>query len=207
MDIISAEYTGSYVDIAKCPPEDKPEYAFIGRSNVGKSSLINMLTHRKGLAKISGSPGKTQTINFFLINESWRLVDLPGYGFAKVAQKQRRRWEQMTESYIRNRRSLVCLFVLVDSRLSPQKNDLDFIHKLGQWQIPFAIVFTKTDKNSQRETAGNIRAFTDQMKTQWELLPPCFQTSAVKTSGREELLELISEYNIRFRAIAGGEEG
>lgn len=207
MDITSAEYTGSYVDIAKCPPEDKPEYAFIGRSNVGKSSLINMLTAKKALAKISGSPGKTQTINFFLINNSWRLVDLPGYGFAKVAQKQRRRWEQMTESYIRNRRNLVCLFVLIDSRLSPQKNDLDFIHKLGEWQIPFAIAFTKTDKSTQAETAKHIRSFATELKKQWEMLPPWFETSAVKRSGREALLELIAEYNIRFRAIAGGGEG
>jgi GTP-binding protein len=203
MNITSAEYMGSYVDLDKCPAPDKPEYAFIGRSNVGKSSLINMLTDKKGLARISGSPGKTQTINYFLINGGWHLVDLPGYGFAKVAQKQRRRWEQMIETYIRKRENLICLFVLVDSRLSPQKNDLDFLGKLGQWQIPFTIVFTKTDKNTQSETARNIKAFTEQMKKHWEFLPAYFQTSAVKRSGRDALLELIGEYNVRFGAIAG----
>ena len=159
MNITSATYTGSFIALEKCPPPDKPEYAFIGRSNVGKSSLINMLTERKNLAKTSGSPGKTQTINYFLINESWNIVDLPGYGFAKVAQKQRRRWEQMIETYIRNRENLSCLFVLVDSRLTPQKKDLDFINKLGEWEIPFSVVFTKTDKNTQSETAKNIKAF------------------------------------------------
>lgn len=202
MNISSAIYTGSYVDLEKCPEPDKPEYAFIGRSNVGKSSLINMLTAKKNLAKVSSSPGKTQTINFFLINDTWRLIDLPGYGFAKVAQNQRRRWEQMIEQYIRNRKNLICLFVLVDSRLTPQKKDLDFVNKLGEWEIPFTVVFTKTDKNTQSETARNIRNFMEQMKKHWEFLPAFFQTSAVKRTGRDNILELIDEYNTRFGAIA-----
>lgn len=202
MDITSATYTGSFVELEKCPAPDKPEYAFIGRSNVGKSSLINMLTEKKNLAKTSGSPGKTQTINYFLINEAWNIVDLPGYGFAKVAQKQRRRWEEMIETYIRKRENLVCLFVLVDSRLTPQKKDIDFVNKLGEWEIPFSVVFTKTDKNKQAETAKNIKAFMEQMKKHWEFLPQYFQTSAIKKSGRDAILELIEEYNIRFRAIA-----
>lgn len=202
MNITSATYTGSYVELDKCPAPDKPEYAFIGRSNVGKSSLINMLTERKNLAKTSSSPGKTQTINYFLINGEWNLVDLPGYGFAKVAQSQRRRWEQMIENYIRGRKNLICLFVLIDSRLTPQQKDLDFVNKLGEWEIPFTIVFTKTDKNTQSETARNINAFMHQMKAHWEFLPPYFQTSAVKRTGRDALLELINDYNIRFGAIA-----
>lgn len=202
MNIQSATYTGSFVDLEKCPKPDKPEYAFIGRSNVGKSSLINMLTNKKNLAKTSGHPGKTQTINYFLINESWNLVDLPGYGFAKVSIQQRKKWEKMIENYIRQRKNMVCLFALVDSRLTPQKNDLDFLNQLGEWQIPFTIIFTKTDKNTQSETAKNIKLFMERMKTQWEFLPPYFQTSIVKKTGRDEILDLIEEYNIRFGAIA-----
>jgi len=202
MTIASAEYTGSYIHLDKCPKADRPEYAFIGRSNVGKSSLINMLTGRKNLAKTSSSPGKTQTINYFIINDAWYLVDLPGYGFAKAARSQRQQWERMIESYIRKRENLICLFVLIDSRLSPQKNDLDFVNELGEWQIPFTIVFTKTDKNTQSETAGNIKSFMEKMKSHWEFLPQYFQTSAVKKTGRIPILELIEEYNIRFGAIA-----
>ncbi len=202
MNIQSATYIGSFVDLEKCPKADKPEYAFIGRSNVGKSSLINMLTNKKNLAKTSGHPGKTQTINYFLINESWNLVDLPGYGFAKVSVQQREKWEKMIENYIRKRKNLICLFVLVDSRLTPQKNDLDFVNQLGEWQIPFTVIFTKTDKNTQSETAKNIKAFMEEMKSRWEFLPPYFQTSIVKKSGRDEILELMEEYNIRFGAIA-----
>jgi GTP-binding protein len=161
-----------------------------------------MLTNKKNLAKTSGHPGKTQTINYFLINESWNLVDLPGYGFAKVSVQQREKWEKMIENYIRKRKNLICLFVLVDSRLTPQKNDLDFVNQLGEWQIPFTVIFTKTDKNTQSETAKNIKAFMEEMKGRWEFLPPYFQTSIVKKSGRDEILELMEEYNIRFGAIA-----
>lgn len=202
MTITSADYIGSFVDPEKCPPDNIPEYAFIGRSNVGKSSLINMLTGRKNLAKVSSNPGKTQTINYFLINGSWNLVDLPGYGFAKVSAQHRKRWQTMIENYIRHRTNLVCLFVLIDSRLTPQKNDLDFVNQLGSWQIPFTLIFTKTDKNTQSETAKNIKDFTERMKSHWEFLPLYFQTSIVKKSGREEILDLVDEYNIRFRAIA-----
>lgn len=202
MNIINAEYTGSYVDLDKCPPATRPEYAFIGRSNVGKSSLINLLTGRKGLAKTSGTPGKTRTLNFFSIDESWWIVDLPGYGFAKTAQKQRRQWEQMIETYVRKRPTLVWLFVLIDSRLPPQKIDLEFVDKLGGWEIPFTLVFTKTDKSSQRDVARNIRAFTDNMKERWESVPQVFKTSTVKRTGRDSILELIEEYNIRFGALA-----
>jgi len=202
MNIVTAEYTGSYVELEKCPPPNKPEYAFIGRSNVGKSSLINLLTARKGLAKTSGTPGKTQTLNFFLIDESWYIVDLPGYGFAKTALKQRRQWEQMIERYIRNRPTLLWLFVLIDSRLPPQKIDLEFIDSLGKWEIPFTLVFTKTDKGTQSEVSRNIRAFTDNMKERWEAIPPVFKTSTVKRTGRDAILELIEEYNLRFGALA-----
>lgn len=202
MNIITAEYTGSYMELDKCPPAKKPEYAFIGRSNVGKSSLINLLTGRKGLAKTSGTPGKTQTLNFFSIDESWWIVDLPGYGFAKRALKQRRQWEQMIETYVRKRPTLVWLFVLIDSRLPPQKIDLEFVDKLGAWEIPFTLVFTKTDKSPQRDVARNIRAFTDNMKERWESVPQVFKTSTVKRTGRDGILELIEEYNIRFGALA-----
>jgi GTP-binding protein len=203
MQIHQADYIGSFVDPGSCPQDHKPEYAFIGRSNVGKSSLINMLTGRRNLARTSSSPGKTQTINYFLIDDAWYLVDLPGYGFAKAAQRQRRQWAQMIEAYIRQRRNLVCLFVLIDSRIPPQQKDLEFIDTLGEGQIPFCLVFTKTDKNTQRETARNVQAFIERMKLRWESLPPYFQTSAVSKTGRDDLLELIEEYNLRFGSVAG----
>ncbi|HLR37152.1 MAG TPA: ribosome biogenesis GTP-binding protein YihA/YsxC, partial [Chitinophagaceae bacterium] len=178
------------------------EYAFIGRSNVGKSSLINMLTSRKKLAHVSNSPGKTQTINYFRINKKWNLVDLPGYGFAKVSQKQRAKWKKMIANYIKNRENLITLFVLIDSRHKPQKSDLDFIEQLGEWDIPFAIVFTKTDKSKQRFIQKNVKSFFEEMKKRWEFLPIYFMTSAVKGRGKEEILDYIEEYNIRFGAIA-----
>ena len=163
MEIIDASYLISSPSVDKCPKADRPEYAFIGRSNVGKSSLINMLTNKKELAKISRSPGKTQLINHFNIISSdkkdWYLVDLPGYGFAKVSQSQRRNWEQMIEGYIRKRENLGNLFVLLDSRLEPQKIDLDFVNQMGEWQVPFALVFTKADKITQREVAANVKKF------------------------------------------------
>lgn len=202
MNITSSEYIGSYVSMEKCPSPDKPEYAFIGRSNVGKSSLINMLTNRKNLARISSSPGKTQTLNFYLINATWYLTDLPGYGFAKVSQSQRKKWQTMIANYLQQRKNLTFLFVLIDSRHSPQQNDLDFIDQLGEWQIPFVLVFTKTDKISQREVSQNVKAFLERMKAHWESLPNYFLSSAIKNTGREAILDLIEEYNIRFGAIA-----
>ncbi|ASZ09554.1 ribosome biogenesis GTP-binding protein YihA/YsxC [Chitinophaga pendula] len=202
MVIKSAEYLISNVDWQKCPKPDMPEYAFIGRSNVGKSSLINMLANREKLAKTSGTPGKTQLINHFLINNAWYIVDLPGYGFAKVSQSQRRSWEQMIENYLRKRENLVNVFVLIDSRHTPQKIDLDFINQLGKWNIPFNIVFTKADKNTQAETSRNVKNFLNKMRETWQFLPAHFVTSTVKKSGREEILSLIEEMNIQFRAIA-----
>jgi len=202
MNISKTEYIGSFVKTEDCPPPENPEYAFIGRSNVGKSSLINMLTSRKKLAHVSNSPGKTQTINYFRINKKWNLVDLPGYGFAKVSQKQRAKWKKMIANYIKNRENLITLFVLIDSRHKPQKSDLDFIEQLGEWDIPFAIVFTKTDKSKQRFIQKNVKSFFEEMKKRWEFLPIYFMTSAVKGRGKEEILDYIEEYNIRFGAIA-----
>lgn len=202
MVIKSAEYLISNVDWQKCPAADKPEYAFIGRSNVGKSSLINMLTGREKLAKTSGTPGKTQLINHFLINNEWYIVDLPGYGFAKVSQSQRRSWEQMIENYLRKRPNLVNVFVLIDSRLTPQKIDIEFINQLGEWQVPFQLVFTKADKNTQLDTSRNVKAFLNKLRESWEFLPASYITSTVKKTGRDKILEFIDEMNVRFRGIA-----
>jgi len=195
MDIVSASYVISSPDVKSCPPADKPEYAFIGRSNVGKSSVINMLCNNQKLAKTSGTPGKTQLINHFLVNEEWYLVDLPGYGFAKVSQRDRNRWEQMIEHYLRKRENLLNVFVLIDSRHEPQQIDLKFIDQLGKWEVPFALVFTKSDKETQRTVAANIKAFLNAMRANWEFLPPHFVTSAVKKLGRDKLLQFIGEIN------------
>ncbi|MGN7720358.1 ribosome biogenesis GTP-binding protein YihA/YsxC [Chitinophaga sp. 22620] len=202
MVIKSAEYLISNVDWQKCPPPDMPEYAFIGRSNVGKSSLINMLTNHSSLAKTSGTPGKTQLINHFLINKSWYIVDLPGYGFAKVSQSQRRSWEQMIENYLRKRTNLVNVFVLIDSRLPPQKIDIEFVNQLGEWQVPFQLVFTKADKSTQLETSRNVKAFLNKLRETWQFLPANYVTSTVKKSGRDKILEFIDEMNGRFQRIA-----
>jgi GTP-binding protein len=202
MIIKSAEYLISNADWQQCPKPVLPEYAFIGRSNVGKSSLINMLANNEKLAKTSGTPGKTQLINHFVINQSWYLVDLPGYGFAKVSQSQRRRWEQMIENYLRKRENLVNVFVLIDSRHTPQKLDLDFVDQLGEWQVPFNLVFTKADKNTQVETSRNVKAFLSRLRENWEFLPAHFITSTVKKTGRDAILTFIDEMNAQFRAIA-----
>lgn len=202
MIIKTAEYLISNVDWQKCPEPKLPEYAFIGRSNVGKSSLINMLANNEKLAKTSGTPGKTQLINHFLINQAWYLVDLPGYGFAKVSQSQRRQWEQMIENYLRKRENLVNVFILIDSRHTPQKLDLDFVNQLGEWQIPFNLVFTKADKATQAETSKNIKAFLNKLRESWEFLPAHFVTSTVKKMGRDAILNFIDEMNIQFKAIA-----
>ena len=208
MEINDAKYLISNADFKHCPPPDRPEYAFIGRSNVGKSSLINMLTNKKTLAKTSSAPGKTQLINHFDIvsndRKKWYLVDLPGYGYAKVSQKSRRRWEQMIEGYIRKRENLVCLFVLIDSRHEPQKIDYEFLNDLGCWEIPFVIVFTKSDKNKPGATKRNVEAFLNGMGEFWEEPPPYFITSAIKKEGRDLLLSYIEGLNKGF-VITGNE--
>lgn len=195
----------------KCPPPDKKEYAFIGRSNVGKSSLINMLCNNDKLAKTSGTPGKTQLINHFEIvsvkeqdaplskaqaqGTRWYLVDLPGYGFAKVSMRSRRRWEQMIEGYLRKRENLEMVFVLIDSRHSPQKLDLDFLNQLDKWEIPFALVFTKADKETQAVVAKNVKLFLTQLRKTWQFLPQHFVTSANKKMGKDKILALIEGKN------------
>jgi GTP-binding protein len=204
MIIKKAVYLVSSPTFEKCPPADRPEYAFIGRSNVGKSSLINMLMDNQKLAKTSGSPGKTQLINHFDIITAetengpifkWFLVDLPGYGYAKVSQSSRRRWEQMIENYLRKRENLANVFVLIDSRHSPQKIDLEFVNDLGKWEVPFTLVFTKSDKETQRVVAANVKAFLNAMRETWQFLPAHFVTSAVKKQGRDKILGFIENAN------------
>lgn len=200
MEIKNATFLVSSAKISQCPEEDRPEYAFIGRSNVGKSSLINMLTGRNNLAKVSGSPGKTTLINHFQVNQEadnkgWYLVDLPGYGFAKRSKSQREQWQKMISDYLQQRKSLQTVFVLIDSRLSPQKIDLDFINQLGEWGVPFNIAFTKSDKNKQSETAKNVKDFLKALSQTWEALPQHFVTSSVKKNGRNQILAFIEEIN------------
>jgi len=198
MEIKDAKYIISSADYKQCPKPGKPEFAFIGRSNVGKSSLINMLSNNKSLAKTSATPGKTQLINHFEVisdnNIKWYLVDLPGYGYAKISQSSRRRWQQMIEGYIRKRENLVSLFVLIDSRHDPQQVDLDFINDLGKWQIPFVLVFTKSDKSKPGATKRRVDNFMNAMKESWEELPHYFITSAISKEGREPLLAYIGGF-------------
>lgn len=191
MKITSAEYLISSPDFTKAPAPNKPEFAFIGRSNVGKSSLINMLADNRKLAKTSATPGKTQLINHFIINNEWYLVDLPGYGFAKVSQNARNRWEQMIENYLRKRENLRNVFVLIDGRHSPQKIDLDFLIKLDKWGVPFSVVFTKADKETQKVVSQNVKDFFAKMRETWQFLPQYFVTSATKKTGKEKLLEFV----------------
>lgn len=193
MIIHSASFIRSSPSIKLCPDPVMPEFGFIGRSNVGKSSLINLLTGNSHLAKISGNPGKTRTINHFLINGNWYLVDLPGYGFAKVPVRMREKWVKAVEEYILKRENLVCLFVLLDSRHKPQKSDLMFMEFLGNNQVPFARVFTKTDKLSLGDLEKSIRNYDLEMLKIWESLPPSFTASVVKVTGREEILSFIEE--------------
>ena len=209
MHIQKATYLISSPSVENCPKPDKPEYAFIGRSNVGKSSLINTLSNNARLAKTSASPGKTQLINHFLIesiksaNDSsqiqiadrWFLVDLTGYGFAKTSLSSRRRWEQMIENYLRNRENLAQVFVLIDSRHRPQKIDLEFVDKLYLWQLPFSLVFTKSDKENQRTVSKNVKDFMEALKGQMQFLPRHFITSSLKKTGRDKLLNFIAETN------------
>ena len=198
MIINSASYVTSNTDYRQCPPPILPEYAFIGRSNVGKSSLINMLTQRKGLAKTSQTPGKTQLINHFLVDNAWYLVDLPGYGYAKISKTERAKWEHMIYEYLRFRPNLVCTFVLVDSRHPPQKVDMEFIEQLGEEGIPFHLIFTKADKVKNHLLPDQIARYQEQLLETWEELPLSFVTSAEKSQGREPLLETIQTYNSAF---------
>lgn len=195
MIIKSAEFLISNVDYKKCPEDGKPEYAFIGRSNVGKSSLINMLTNKKGLAMTSSKPGKTQLINHFVINGDWYLVDLPGYGYAQRGKAGREQIRKIIESYILKREELTSLFLLLDSRHEPQKIDLEFMNWLGEEGVPFAIIFTKTDKLSKGKLKENTDAYLEKLHETWEELPPIFYTSSEHRQGREEVLGYIDEIN------------
>ncbi len=196
MEIKKSEFTISSATLSQCPKDNKMEYAFIGRSNVGKSSLINMLCNHKGLAKTSATPGKTLLINHFIINNEWYLVDLPGYGYAKRSKSVQQKLEQMISSYILQREQLVNLFLLIDIRHDPQKIDMEFIEWLGQSQIPFAIVFTKADKLGNEQKAKKAAAaYMEKLKDQWEELPPYFVTSSDKKTGRDEVLDYIEKIN------------
>jgi GTP-binding protein len=198
MIIRSASFVKSSTSLKQCPDASVPEFGFIGRSNVGKSSLINMLTGWSRLAKISGNPGKTRTINHFLINETWYLVDLPGYGYAKVSASMKEKWGRATREYILKRDNLVCLFVLLDSRLKPQRSDMDFMEFLGINQVPFARVFTKTDKLSRSAMKRSISIYDDEMLKKWESLPVSFISSTVDKRGRDEILNFIEESFNKF---------
>ena len=198
MKIKSAEFVISNTDYKLCPKETHPEYAFIGRSNVGKSSLINALVNRKNLAKTSGKPGKTQLINHFKINDSWFLVDLPGYGYASTSKTNREIFKEMINKYLLNRKNLICLFVLLDIRHNPQSIDLEFMEKMGQEKIPFVMVFTKSDKISQTQISKNIKLYKTEMLKQWEYLPDMFITSSENQNGISEILKFIEEYNEEF---------
>ncbi|WP_297191515.1 ribosome biogenesis GTP-binding protein YihA/YsxC [uncultured Porphyromonas sp.] len=195
MVIKSAEFVISNSQVSKCPTTGLPEYAFIGRSNVGKSSLINMLTGKKGLAMTSQKPGKTQLINHFIINGAWYLVDLPGYGYARLSKDGREKLKAMIEDYTLERKELVCLFVLVDSRHEPQKIDLEFIQWLGEEGVPFALVFTKADKLTKGRLSANLEAYKARLLEEWEELPPIFVTSSEQQLGRDELLSYIEGIN------------
>jgi|UniRef100_UPI00404B67FD GTP-binding protein len=195
MDIKEAKFIISNTDIKLCPTDGKPEYAFIGRSNVGKSSLINMITEKKDLAKTSGRPGKTQLINHFLINGDWYLVDLPGYGYAKASKTSRNQWEKFISEYLMKRETLINIFVLIDSRLEVQKIDLEFMTWCAEKQLPFSMVFTKIDKLSSSALQKNLAAYKKEMLKYWEELPPVFTTSAESKFGREKLLNYIDFIN------------
>jgi GTP-binding protein len=198
MIIKSATFICSNTKISALPVANMPEYAFIGRSNVGKSSLINMLVNQHGLAKTSQKPGKTQLINHFLVNEKWYIVDLPGYGYAKVSKNSRENWEKFIRNYITKRESLQCVFILIDSRLPPQKIDIEFCCWMGEIQIPFVLAFTKADKQSSAKTSQNIALFKKELSGWFEEIPPVFATSAEKIQGRDEILNFIEQTNLDF---------
>ncbi len=196
MKIKKAVFEVSNSDVAKCPKDRIPEYAFIGRSNVGKSSLINMLTNNNKLAKTSGTPGKTQLINHFRINDNWFLVDLPGYGYARVSKKTKRTFQSFIKKYFMQREQLICSFVLIDSRHEPQKIDMEFMQFLGESQIPFCIIFTKSDKLTQRVLEKNIRVYKEKLlEDSWDIFPDYFVTSSSSRDGKEEVLEFIQKVN------------
>lgn len=199
MKINTANFICSNTDWRKCPKENIPEYAFIGRSNVGKSSLINALTNSKKLAKISGKPGKTQLINHFLINEKFYFTDLPGYGYAKISKKIKEEFQNFTLKYLKNRENLVCLFLLIDLRVSPQKIDLEFMEFCALKKIPFVICFTKSDKLKKAEIVENTNQYKDYLLKQWESFPINFTTSSVKKTGLKEIVSFIDENNIQFK--------
>ena len=192
MEVNSAEFVASYPRVNECPKDGKPEFAFIGRSNVGKSSLINMLT-RKGLAKVSATPGKTRLLNYFLVNHNWYLVDLPGYGYARVSKAQQKMLAGMITSYFQTREELMCAFVLIDSNIPPTKIDIDFINGLGELGVPFAIAFTKTDRIGKPTLDKNIALFMDELSKTWESLPPHFITSSERKTGKAEIFEFIEK--------------
>lgn len=198
MEIKQVKFVKSSAELSQCPPSNLPEYVFTGRSNVGKSSLINMLCNRNELAKTSSNPGKTITINHYLVNDNWYLADLPGYGYARRSKEMRAKWEKAMEEYVRGREHLQIVFVLVDSRIDPQANDIEFINDLAEWGVPCAVIFTKTDKNSQSDTAKNINKFKAELLKYWEELPLLFETSSLKKRGRDTLLDFIEECNKNF---------
>ncbi|WP_462264731.1 ribosome biogenesis GTP-binding protein YihA/YsxC [Mucilaginibacter sp.] len=198
MIVKTAEFICSNTKISKLPPPLKPEYAFIGRSNVGKSSLINMLTHKKGLAKTSQTPGKTQLINHFYINDAWYIVDLPGYGYARTSKSNKETWDKFIRTYLDKRESLQCVLVLIDSRLTPQKIDVEFCNWLGEKGLSFVLVFTKADKQSTLKTEQNVELFKQALLATFEEVPECFITSAEKRSGRDEVLNFIDGVNQNF---------
>lgn len=203
MEITSAEFVVSNSRADMCPKTHLPEYAFIGRSNVGKSSLINMLTKNPKLAMTSSTPGKTLLINHFLVNKEWYLVDLPGYGYAQRGKKMMEKIQKLIEYYVLEREEMTCLFVLLDSRLEPQKIDLEFMEWLGENGVPFAMIFTKADKQSAGKTRANVEHYLDVMRRQWEELPPYFISSSEKKTGRKEILDYIEEVNRSLKNTEG----
>lgn len=198
MKINEANYIGSFPSESKSPKDQKPEYAFIGRSNVGKSSLINLLCERKDLARVSNKPGKTQMLNFYLINTSWYIVDLPGYGYAKISKSKRHDWEKMIEGYLLRRNNLGCAFVLIDANVPPQEIDIEFINWMGKMQVPFVLVFTKTDRLKPDKLNRNIQEFRNELHKYWNEVPQHFVTSSTKRTGGEEILEFIESVNVNF---------
>jgi len=195
MPITEVEFVASFKDVETCPKTNLPEYAFIGRSNVGKSTLINLLTGRKKLAKVSSTPGKTQLINYFHVDESWYLVDLPGYGYAQISKKKRGEWKEMIDAYLTERKNLVCIFLLIDSRIPLQKLDLEFMNFLGAAQLPFVLVFTKIDKIKGKSSEENVENIRMSMLEHWESLPQHFMTSATKKTGSKEIIQFIENLN------------